>query len=66
MSDDRWLTDGDEPYMPAPPAPKRPKPWFQDVKPRTVTADEIEAFLDVYCAKLGIDRGEKKQPKGRK
>ncbi len=77
MSDDRWETDGDEPYQPRPRAPvanpdaqrfldgaRAPRPRYGRTElpdRRRVTPDEIDAFLDQYCARMGIDRN-----KGRK
>lgn len=64
MSDDRFTRepgDDDDTHVPT---PKKPKFTFHDVKPRTVTAEEVDAFLDDYCKKMGIKR-DKKPLRGR-
>lgn len=64
MSDDRFVRepgDDDEPYQQT---ARRPATTFQDVKPRTVTAEEIDAFLEHFCKELGIKR-DKKSPRGK-
>lgn len=67
MSDDRFKREpgeDEEPYVPRETVAKQ-KGWFQDVKPRTVTADEIFGWLDnVYCKTLGIKR-DKKPPRSK-
>lgn len=69
MSDDRFQRepgdDTDEIENEAPPEfpEQKTKRWYQDVKPRTITPEEIFGWLDnVYCKVTGAKPG---RPAGR-
>jgi hypothetical protein len=76
MSDDRWLTDDDEPYQPGPEAarvldgrraPEVPRPRYgrTELPDRTpVKPEEIDAFLTQYCEQMGIDRNKGRRKPG--